>query len=333
MKSKLIRKRAWIVAAVFVLLAFCGAEVAHRTIVAPKHEALQAAEKEAPIPTFDGMYMLSLVSENGNPSFTLAGYNGEDFYFETATVPAENSEIPVESIGYCAFADCFNLKTLTLPVGLKRIEKEAVVRCEDLTDVYIPATVKSIDTLAFEDCGKFTVHAEPGSYAEQFAKDNGIPVEEYTPKPEPEVLGDTIKVVLDKNFRQEIFSATYSTVLYEGEPVCAVIRADFGTVALKEPAVIPSEIDGVPVTILSTQALGLQIPIYDLVLPDSLKIVGDRAFANMGNLKSVTMGNSVTYIGDDAFYGCRPDVVIKAPADSYAAQYAKENGMTFEAVE
>lgn len=327
MKSKLIRKRAWIVAAVFVLLAFCGAEVAHRTIVAPKYEALNVEKMNAPVSTLDGMYQISLNLKDG---ITVVGYNGQRFYFENATVPSEISENPIDRIGYCAFCDCYNLKTITILPGLKQIDGEAIVRCEDLEELYIPASVQKIEKNSIEDCGEFTIFAELGSYAERFANENGIPCKSYTPTLTESVVGDTSKVTFDQRYEDGTCSAYYSIVLYEGEPVCALTHVNFGSKALYDSVTIPSEIDGVPVTVLSTQAMGMQLPVYKLVLPESLRIIGNRAFVDCGNMQEITMGGSVLYIGDEAFKGCYSRMVIHVPAGSYAEQYAKKQGMTCE---
>ena len=44
--------------------------------------------------------------------------------------------------------------------------------------------------------------------------------------------------------------------------------------------------------------------ISDLVIPNSMTSIGNYAFYNCRSLTSVTIPNSVTSIGDDAFYNC-----------------------------
>ena len=58
--------------------------------------------------------------------------------------------------------------------------------------------------------------------------------------------------------------------------------------------------------------------------------IGPKAFANT-KLESVTLGEKIDYIWEDAFENC-PNLVIKAPEGSYVIEYAKENGLKFEEI-
>ena len=58
--------------------------------------------------------------------------------------------------------------------------------------------------------------------------------------------------------------------------------------------------------------------------------IGDLAFCECKSLTSVTIPDSVTSIGDRAFYWCSTKLTIKGKAGSYAETYAKENNIPFE---
>ena len=49
-----------------------------------------------------------------------------------------------------------------------------------------------------------------------------------------------------------------------------------------------------------------------IIIPDSVKTIGKSAFYDCNGLTSVTIGESVTEIGDNAFYGCTGALVIKS---------------------
>ena len=49
-----------------------------------------------------------------------------------------------------------------------------------------------------------------------------------------------------------------------------------------------------------------------IIIPDSVKTIGKFAFYDCNGLTSVTIGESVTEIGDYAFYGCTGALVIKS---------------------
>ena len=61
-----------------------------------------------------------------------------------------------------------------------------------------------------------------------------------------------------------------------------------------------------------------------------IDIIGPKSFAN-SNLDSVTLGEKIDYIWEDAFENC-PNLVIIAPEGSYAIEYAKENGLKFKEI-
>ena len=71
---------------------------------------------------------------------------------------------------------------------------------------------------------------------------------------------------------------------------------------------IPSSIGGLPVTRIEisafSQRYGWNESITNVTIPNSVTSIGDEAFHSLRGLTSVTIGNSVTDIEDEAFYGC-----------------------------
>ena len=68
--------------------------------------------------------------------------------------------------------------------------------------------------------------------------------------------------------------------------------------------VIPSEIDGYPVTSIGFQAFYGCKSLTSIVIPDSVTSIGSSAFSGCTSLASVTIGDSVTSISSDAFGNC-----------------------------
>ena len=64
------------------------------------------------------------------------------------------------------------------------------------------------------------------------------------------------------------------------------------------------------------------------ILPESLRSIGDRAFADAENLRCIYIPDAVGHIGQDVFAGAK-HVTITASADSRAREWAHENGIPF----
>jgi hypothetical protein len=82
----------------------------------------------------------------------------------------------VVSIAKKAFLYCNALETVLLPEGLEEIGEEAFAFCDQLKAVTIPSSVRLISTNAFYsfNASPVAIHAEAGSYAEKYAKENGL---------------------------------------------------------------------------------------------------------------------------------------------------------------
>ena len=68
----------------------------------------------------------------------------------------------------------------------------------------------------------------------------------------------------------------------------------------------------------------------DIVLPERLTEICGGAFYNCVGLRDLVIPTNVTKIGTNAFRDCY-NLIIHAPAGSYAETYAKENNIPFVA--
>lgn len=86
------------------------------------------------------------------------------------------------------------------------------------------------------------------------------------------------------------------------------------------------------VTSIGTSAFNACMSLSDVTLPNGLVSIGTTAFSNCSSLKTITIPKSVTSIGSEAFSYCADGFTIKGSAGSYAETYAKNNGITFQAI-
>ena len=91
-------------------------------------------------------------------------------------VELQSIEFPasLREIGEYAFRNCRKLTCVIFPEGMKHLGYWAFYACRNLQTAVIPASVSEIERGAFEICPLLTIHAPKGSYAEDYARKNGI---------------------------------------------------------------------------------------------------------------------------------------------------------------
>ncbi|MBQ7960649.1 MAG: leucine-rich repeat domain-containing protein [Clostridia bacterium] len=125
---------------------------------------------------------------NGNPWYLydsgileIEGDGMMEDYAAKATIPWYESRTDITEI--------------TIADGITHIGKRSFYGCINAQKVTIPETVTSIGDEAFANCDEITIYGVLGSYAETYAKANGIPFAEYI---EMKKLG-TITVDMTEN--------------------------------------------------------------------------------------------------------------------------------------
>ena len=208
---------------------------------------------------------------------------------------------------------------IILPDGLEYIGNMAFSGL-GVKKVYIPSSVTFIGEYAFNQCINAVIFGEEGSLAEEYAKQHDIPFNEDEPEP--------------------------SYLVYEindGEATLTGCTLPFGTID------IPETLGGCPVTKIADgvfkefdQLGGVILPdtvkeigdeafagcfnLRDFVIPDSVVSIGDRAIEGDFQLATVTAGAGITHIGENAFSGCAV-LILYCKAGSYALRYAVANSV------
>lgn len=200
---------------------------------------------------------------------------GKNAFNENKKITEITMPDTVIKIGSNAFEKCAKLKVISFSKNLESIEYKAFVRCKALKEVQLPDALKELGSGCFAGCEKLTsitcssVNLEMGSNPFE-AYDEKIPTG-----------------IADKDGFIILAGILYS---YVGD---------------SKKIVVP---DGV--THIASQLFksGLnswekKYDIEEVILPDSVKCIGNSAFRNCKKLKSITMPAKIE-IGERVFDGC-----------------------------
>ena len=114
-------------------------------------------------PTIPSDGVLYIKKGDGEAEVARASSSLEQFDIP-ATVTIDGEECKVTSIGGCAFYECTDLVSVTIPEGVTSIGDYAFCGCENLSAIVIPESVTEIGDYAFQNCANlisFEVKGEP----------------------------------------------------------------------------------------------------------------------------------------------------------------------------
>lgn len=216
-------------------------------------------------------------------------------------------EIPsgVVSIGAGAFENCENLISVTIPDSIVNIPDHAFAACDKLSSVIISEGVKSIGNCAFIDCHSLITVAIPDSvtsienYAFSGCKKASITI------PSSATIGDgafngcknVVHMASVEEETNDNFIEQKTAESSEQQTVVSTEEANQSSDFVIE--------DGVLKKYVGTAD--------DVVIPDSVTSIGECAFFDCKSLVSVTIPHSVTSIGGLAFEFCDNLVSVKIP--------------------
>lgn len=248
----------------------------------------------------------------------------------------ENITIPdsVTEIGTGAFLGCCELKCVTIPNGVTTLKFKTFGWCENLTNITIPNSVTSIGLCAFEVCKKLESVTIPDSVTEignsAFSRcyelkyvtisNNVTKIGEtafyYCTKLESVIIPDSVTEIGNEAFAgcQELKNVTVpdglrflSTVFNK----CGNLVDDngFRIVGKVLCGYFGKECDVTVPRGISRINDGAFRPadsfLRSVTIPNSVTSIGEYAFYNCEKLESVTISDSVTEIGEHAFCLCK----------------------------
>lgn len=110
------------------------------------------------VATNASLFVYTLI--NNDSEYRIDGYAGEHYLYPGNNIPdlfipSSINNIPVTEIGENAFKSKGNLRTITIPEGVKRIDAFAFAYNTDVTTVNLPSTIEYLDEDAFFMCGGY----------------------------------------------------------------------------------------------------------------------------------------------------------------------------------
>ena len=194
----------------------------------------------------------------------------------------------VRSIGNSVFEGCTSLLNVAIPDSVTTIGDSAFEGCTSLMSVTIPDSVTTIERYAFEGCTSLVeIHAE------SFTKDEWLNVSDAS------ILSGATVYLEDEVLVMMVVEGGI-TYLVKEDGTRYVYDADDSI----STAVIPSEVEGDPVTSIGDWAFDDCSSLMSVTIGGSVTTIGYGAFDDCSSLMSVTIPDSVTSIRYGAFSGC-----------------------------
>ncbi len=291
--SKKIQRKGLTIAAIVLIVCSVG------TMSAGFYGSSQAVKYSNVDPFFyelldDGTYRASFNFYNRENDVDYQMRDAKEYSIvrleDDLVIPSSYKGVPVTSVGRI-YGD--NITSITIPDSIKTIKDGAFEGMSGITEITIPASVENVGNGAFRNCTNLTTVYWNSSA--EIKNNNGI------------FSGCTklTNIIVGENVTK-IPQTVYNEEWFNNQPDGLVIANNYvygykGTMPFN----------------------------YSLTLPNGTLGIMDKAFMDSGSaITSVTIPDSVTYIGENAFSGCTGIETISASATN-ASKVVKQSGSQY----
>ena len=206
---------------------------------------------------------------------------GDNFLAGNTSVNSVTLGAGIKEIGAGAFSGAANMVCALLNEDVEVIGEDAFSNMPVFNSIILWDSVTSIGEGAFVGCPNLTVYCNEGTASYTFVTSNGIDYEILNPSAVPELV--------------KIDGISYH--IANGEAIA--IGCDEG---LTDVTIVPT-VKGFPVTELNN-TFYMNSVIESVVLPDTVKVIGDNAFILCYYLNISEWPKNLKYIGAGAFKSC-----------------------------
>ena len=267
-----------------------------------KHLIIQGSGEMTSRPWADQAAGIAVVHFSGNIE-TLVSSAFADTALQSITIPDS-----VRAIGNFAFYNCKDLQTVDLPAGLQSIGEGAFSGCSSLQISSLPEGLESIGSRAFMNCTSITSLTVPNSVVSMgdliFRYCNNL---------------KNLTLPFLGNTRNDAFACGFSRFFADNSDyTCSALETvtvtdayniqekafkyEANAYAARFPNLRSIRISG-PATSVGKEAFYGLGALETCVLPDTVTSIGNSAFYNCAKV-SLTLPAGLESIGDSAFYGC-----------------------------
>lgn len=262
-----------------------------------------------PEKTFSGFTELKTVKLPGTiTEIGFSAFSGcgklESLFFGEGAVSGHFPE-GLKTISANAFSGCGSLEQIEFPEGLETISGNAFCGCEKLSVILIPDTVTSIGSYAFSDCGSLERVKTPAAW--NFEATWGHPFNGSSVR-EIEITG-TFTSLPSAFFKKDSYTESLQAVIL---PDTITEIGDSAFEGCKE---------------LSALIFGRNT--VSGYMPEGLTAIGKSAFQGCSKLPNLILPESFATMGQDAFTDCVNLKTVKGPITGFVTQTPRGQSYPF----